>query len=115
MNERQKKRFDKEIAEFTERFPDGDLDLIPERIWDEVKNGKNLADAYASYSEDKKKEEARAQIVNEQNAANSSGKIGTKPAKAVYTAKEVAAMSADAIKANYDDIIESMKAKGFYE
>ena len=114
MNGQEKTRFDSEIEEFTERFPEDDLDLIPEHVWDDVKKGKKLADAYAEYSEEKKKEEEQAKTVNELNASNSSGKIGSKPAKAVYTAKEVAAMSAEAIRANYDDIIESMKAKGFY-
>ena len=115
MNGPQKTRFDDEIAEFTERFPEDDLDAIPEFVWEEVKKGAKLSDAYASYSEEKKRREEEAKIVNEANAANSSGRIGAKPGKAVYTAKEVASMSADMIKANYDDIIESMKAKGFYE
>ncbi len=115
MNGLKKTRFDDEIAEFTEKFPEDDLDAIPGYVWDEVKKGTKLSDAYASYSEEKKRREEQAKIVNEENAANSSGKIGAKPAKAVYTAKEVASMSADAIKTNYDDIIESMKAKGFYE
>lgn len=114
MNGTEKTRFDSEIGEFTEKFPDADLDSIPEYVWQDVKKGKPLAEAYSVYAEEKKKAAEQAKAVNELNACNSSGRIGTKPAKAVYTAKEVAAMSADAIRENYDDIIESMKAKGFY-
>ena len=114
MSETEKTRFDLEIEEFTERFPDADLDDIPEHVWRKVKKGEKLADAYAGYADEKQKTEEQAKIVNELNACNSSGGMGTKPAKAVYTAKEVASMSADAIRENYDDIIESMKAKGFY-
>lgn len=114
MSGQEKTRFDTETEEFFEKYPDEDIDGIPERVWESVKKGRNLSAAYAEYAEEKKKAEAEAELINEQNAANSSGRIGERPARAVYTAKEVASMSADMIKANYDDIIESMKAKGFY-
>ncbi len=114
MNGQDKTRFDAEIEEFTEKFPDGDLDAVPEYVWQKVKEGRKLAEAYSEYESEKKAEADEAKLVNELNASNSSGNLGTKPAKAVYTAKEVASMSADAIRENYDDIIESMKAKGFY-
>lgn len=112
MNSRQ--RAEAEITEFSEAFPDTELDSVPLSVWEEVKKGVKLADAYGKYSEQKQRLTEKAERVNTENADQSSGRISGSPKKAVYTAKEVSAMNAREVAANYDDILASMKSAGFY-
>lgn len=108
------KRAELEIAEFTGLYPDTELDSIPVSVWEKVKTGQKLADAYGAYEKERKKLYADAEKQNEENAASSSGRITGAPKKAIYTAAEVAAMSGREVAANYDDILYSMNSKGFY-
>ena len=109
-----KQRAELEIEEFSEKFPDIGLDGVPQSVWDKVKDGENLSAAYGKYDEEKKRLYKNAALVNEENAAQSSGRINGEPKKAVYTAREVAAMSAGDVRKNYEDILYSMNSKGFY-
>ena len=108
------KRAEFEIAEFTEMFPDTELDSVPASVWEEVKSGVKLASAYGKYSEQKRINNDKADRVNKNNADMSSGRISGTPKKAVYTAAEVSAMSEKEVADNYDDILASMKSAGFY-
>ena len=112
MDKRQ--RAEAEIAEFSERFPDADLDLVPGSVWEQVKKGVSLSRAYGGYEEKRRKAGVAARKRNEENAALSSGRIGGVTKKAVYTARDVAAMSAAEVRGNYDDILASMDSEGFY-
>ena len=109
-----RQRAELEITEFTKAFPDAELDSIPLSVWNEVKSGVRLADAYGKYSEQKQKYYDAARRVNSENADMSSGRISGAPKRAVYTAKEVAAMSEKEVADNYDDILISMRSSGFY-
>lgn len=112
MDKRQ--RAEAEIAEFSEAFPDADLDLVPGSVWEQVKKGVPLSRAYGRYDEERRGAEEAARKRNEENAALSSGRIGGVTKKAVYTAQDVAAMSAAEVRGNYDDILASMDSEGFY-
>ncbi|MBR4255827.1 MAG: hypothetical protein IKQ18_01585 [Clostridia bacterium] len=103
-----------EIAEFTELYPDTELDSIPITVWEKVKAGTKLSDAYSEYEKNRKRRYDDAEKKNTENAEQSSGRISGAPKKAIFTAKEVAAMSKNEVAANYDDILYSMKSKGFY-
>lgn len=107
-------RAELEIAEFTRLYPDTELDGIPVSVWERVKTGEKLADAYGSYEKERKKRYDDARKTNEENAASSSGRVTGAPKKAIYTASEVAAMSGKEVAENYDDILYSMNSKGFY-
>lgn len=109
-----RQRAELEIAEFTKVFPDTDLDSIPENVWEDVKSGNSLLSAYKKYADEKEKEYAAADRVNTENADQSSGRISGTPKRAVYTAKEVAAMNSKEVADNYDDILFSMKSASFY-
>ena len=107
-------RADKEITEFTALFPDTDIDSVPLSVWESVKTGVRLADAYGKYSEQKRKNIDTARRKNDENAEMSSGRISGTPKRAVYTAAEVSAMNEREVADNYDDILASMKSAGFY-
>ena len=109
-----RQRAETEIAEFSERFPETDLDTVPQEVWESVKTGVALADAYADHTEKKRAYEEAARRRNEENAALSSGRIGGVTKRALYTASDVAAMSAAEVRGNYDDILSSMDCAGFY-
>ncbi len=109
-----RQRAELEITEFTELFPETELDSIPVSVWEDVKSGVKLADAYGKYSDAKKEASERADRVNIRNAEQSSGRISGEPKRAVYTGKEVYAMNEKEVAANYDDILASMKSAGFY-
>ena len=107
-------RAESEIALFSERYPDADLDSVPDRVWESVKEGVSLCDAYRRYDDERRSRRDAARAVNEENAAESSGRIRPAAKRAVYTASDVAVMSAAEVRDNYDDIISSMDSKGFY-
>ncbi|MBO4422088.1 MAG: hypothetical protein J5879_01510 [Clostridia bacterium] len=107
-------RAEEEIAEFSDLYPDTDLDSVPGSVWEDVKQGKRLALAYGEYEENRQRSYEAARLANEENAAMSSGRISGAPKKAFYTASEVSAMSPKEVAENYDDILYSMKTSGFY-
>ena len=109
-----RQRAELEITEFSKTFPDADLDSVPLSVWEDVKNGVKLTEAYGKYSERKRIANDKADRVNQNNADMSSGRISGTPKKAVYTAKEVSAMNEKEVADNYDDILASMKSAGFY-
>ncbi len=82
---------DADIANFTKQFPNIKAEDIPQSVWDSVRNGVSLVDAYGSYDRnnlrgqlDKAMEEIaalRQENENRQHAAGSSASSGTKAAK----------------------------------
>lgn len=109
-----KLRAEAEIAEFSEKFPDTDIDCVPGSVWEKVRAGVKLSDAFGEYDRKKRESEEAARVRNEENAAQSSGRIGGVTKRAYYTASDVAAMSAAEVRGNYDDILLSMDSAGFY-
>lgn len=114
-NSRALKRFDEEIAEFSYLFPDTDPDDVPYSVWEKVKKGMTLAKAYGEYVEKEAEKQAKAFEKNESNKQKSPGDIRNGGKKAVFSAKEVRAMSPEQIKRHYAEILYSMEAKGFYD
>ena len=102
-------RMRREIGEFSEIFPEKDVNSLPDSVWEEVKAGIPLAAAYALYE---RKCTIRAQIADRTNAKNSalsSGAIGREASESFFTPDEVRAMSRAEVRKNYTKIIESMK------
>jgi len=115
MTTQSNRRAEEEIARFTEKYPDTDLDSVPESVWNRVKEGADLSEAYGAHRKKLREEEAEAARINEKTAAESSGRISGRPKRAVYTAADVFAMSASEVRDNYEDIILSMEQNGFYQ
>ncbi len=105
-------RFISETEEFYENFPDVDLDTVSDTVWQSVKNGERLTEAYRR----EKNTEAEAARRNEKNRMASSGAVGrTTRTKGVYNERDVRAMSPKQVHDEYDNIIKSMSGKGFFK
>ncbi len=105
-------RFTSETEEFYEKFPDVDLDTVSDSVWQSVKKGENLAEAYQR----EKSTEAEAARRNERNRMASSGAVGTSVrVRGVYNERDVRAMSPKQVHDEYDNIIKSMSGKGFFK
>ena len=78
-----RQRAEIEISEFSERFPETDLDTVPQEVWDSVKTGVALADAYADHTEKKHAYEEAARRRNEENAAFSSANDAVSPSESM--------------------------------
>ena len=49
MTTQSNRRAEEEIARFTEKYPDTDLDSVPESVWNRVKEGADLSEAYGAH------------------------------------------------------------------
>lgn len=83
-----RQRQEQDIQEFVRRYPNLDYKTIPQSVWNQVRQGSLLVDAYSRYEMDmlraenqrlKQQDEARQQ--NEKNKANSLGSMKSGPAK----------------------------------
>ena len=106
--ERQNSRMEKEIAEFSEYFPDTELSDVPESVWEEVRRGLPLSAAYARHEQKVRNQKRRADEVNEANGNRSGGSVAG-GRDYYYSPSEVRKMSASEVKKNYTHIINSMK------
>ncbi len=113
--EQDQNRFQREIDEFFEAYPDVDPDTIPDSVWKAVNRGVSLKEAYAQYISKNGETAEIAKRVNEENRDTAAGKVGGKTKTAYYTAKQVAAMTDAQVRENYSAILESMASKGFYD
>ena len=105
-------RFTSETEEFYENFPDVDLDTVSDSVWQSVKNGERLTDAYRR----EKAAEEQAVRRNEKTRMSSSGAVGkTVRQRGVYNECDVRAMSPKQVHDEYDNIIKSMSGKGFFK
>lgn len=102
-------RLIQEVADFAALFPDVDLELIPESVWDSVRKGTPLMASYALYEKRMKAEEARIAKINASNASRSAGVAGKDAAGEYFSPDEVRRMSPSEVHANYSKIKESMK------
>ncbi len=108
-------RFEREIEELYEKYPDVDLDEVPDNVWNKVKEGTSLIAAYEEYIAKDGETKKLAEQVNEKNKTASPGKISGKGKTGYFTAKQVAAMTDAQVRENYTAIMESMSAPGFYD
>lgn len=60
MTTQSNRRAEEEIARFTEKYPDTDLDSVPESVWNRVKEGADLSEAYGAHRKKLREEEADA-------------------------------------------------------
>lgn len=105
-------RFTSETEEFYENFPDVDLDTVSDEVWQSVKNGERLTEAYRR----ERNTAASAARRNEKNRMASTGDVGkTVRQKGVYNERDVRAMSPKQVHDEYDNIIKSMSGKGFFK
>lgn len=107
--EREHNRMIGEIGEFSEVFPERNLEDVPSEVWQQVKSGVPLAAAFALYE---KKTEAHERLVAEVNLKNterSTGALKGGGENNYFSPSEVKKMSASEVKSNYKIIIESMK------
>lgn len=80
----EKKAENKQYSDFLEAYPDVKAEEIPVEVWKEVKEGRNLTDAYTRYENKRLKDEMakfqqqqQTQQANNQNAAASTGSVRT--------------------------------------
>ena len=102
-------RMSRDIGEFSELFPEKNINAIPDSVWESVKAGIPLAAAYALYERKNAIRSDMAKRANEENSARTTGSIGRDNTENFYTPDEVRAMSRAEVKHNYSKIIESMK------
>lgn len=111
-HDQRKARYTKEMREFKELYPEVDKKRIPKEVWDAVSNGADLSSAYAKYERKKAIQAAKAQALNEKVAKTAAPEI-KKPSETDkdYTFEEIAKMSPEEVKKNYDAIIKSLNRK----
>ena len=102
-------RMSRDIGEFSELFPEKNINSIPDSVWESVKSGIPLAAAYALYERKNTIRQDMARRANEENSVRATGSIGRDSTENFFTPDEVRAMSRAEIKSNYSKIIESMK------
>ena len=102
-------RMSREIGEFSEIFPEKQINSIPDSVWASVKEGIPLAAAYALYERKNAVRAGTAELINTRNNERSTGSIGRANTENFYTPSEVKAMSREEVRKNYTKIIESMK------
>lgn len=107
--ERENARMVKECGEFRSYFPDVPYESIPDEVWDSVKGGIPLAYSYALYEKKTAAARTAASSVNSRNSKMSSGALSLHTEERYFSPSEVRAMSREQVKANYTDIIESMR------
>ena len=98
-----------ELIQLYDCFPDTSLEEIPDEIWQKVKKGASLSAEYALFKRKQEISQKRIGDFNEKNKKMSTGSLGTGEGERYYSPSEVKKMSPAQVKANYDDIIESMR------
>ena len=102
-------RMKNEMAEFEEYFPETDIASVPDEIWEKVKGGASLASSFALYQRKIEMEAQRTSDFNKRTRKMSAGSLASDEGEKYYSPSEVKKMSPAQVRANYDDIIESMR------
>jgi len=91
----QKEKEQKMYLEFLDAYPDVKPEDVPVEVWEEVKEGRSLLDAYVRYENKRLKDEMakfqqqqQVQQVNEKNAASSTGSAKSSGATGGYISRE---------------------------
>ncbi len=111
LDEQQKsfERMSREVAEFSELFPEKDLSSLPGEVWENVRRGMPLAAAYAYEAARRDKIARYAAEVNAKNRECSAGHIDGRGGTDYFSPAEVRSMSASEVRNNYTKILDSMK------
>ena len=102
-------RMSREIGEFSELYPDKNVNSLPDSVWESVRSGIPLAAAYALYEKKTALRAEAAKNTNEKNSLSSTGAVGKGGSVGAFSPDEVRAMSREEVRKNYSKIIESMK------
>ena len=107
--DRAQSRFLSELSEFQEYFPEVDIHLIPDEIWERVKGGSSLASSYALFLRSREIEKKKIGDFNEKNRRMSAGSLLRGEGEKYFSPSEVRKMTLAQVRSNYDDIVASMK------
>lgn len=102
-------RLEAECSEFSSLYPDVALSSLPDSVWQGVKNGIPLAAAYALDVRRTEREAELAGLVNAENKKMSSGALSSDNKDHIFSPTQVKAMTREEIRANYSQIVHSMK------
>ena len=107
--ERAHARMNAELSDFADYFPETELHSIPDEVWERVKNGASLAAAYALFLRKSEREKKKIGDFNANNRRMSAGSLLNGEGERYYSPAEVKKMTPAQVRANYDDIMASMK------
>ena len=99
----------REIESFQSLFPDVAIRDIPDSVWQQREQGIPLNAAYALYEREICMARSKADAINKQNAARSSGRAGVDAAAEYFSPEEVRGMTPKQVRENYQKIRLSMK------
>lgn len=120
--EQQDKAKDKQASDFKafyEAYPTIDAKDVPQSVWTEYANGKDLVDSYARHENASLKQKLadleKQKQVEQQNKENAEAATGSVVGQgsaivANFTREQVEAMSKEDMKKNYAAVVASMKA-----
>ena len=106
------------VKEFLTIYPDVKTNEIPQNVWDEVNQGKNLIDAYAKHENNTLKtrlaELQQKLNINQSNINNEQSSTGSvtghgEVENVHYTREQVSKMSTQEVMKNYNAIMKSRK------
>ena len=100
----------REYSEFRELYPDTDIESLPAEVIESVDAGIPLAAAYALYEKRLQKHNADVAAHNKSTRAVSFGSVGKAAESDYFTPDEVRAMTQGEVRANYSNILKSMKS-----
>lgn len=105
---REHERVFNEYREFSSLFPEANLASLPDSVNESVRAGVPLSAAYALYRYKKEAAEKAASTVNERNRERSFAVKRNDSSDSYFSPAEVKEMSPAEVKANYNNIIDSM-------
>ena len=106
----QKDKISKELDRLWEMFPDVTLEDTPDELWSLVENGETLLGAYCILLAKANMEKEKAQQKDLENASKTLPAVKNAGGSNEYfTREQVAKMTRDQVRKNYDKIVSSMK------
>ena len=99
----------KEITEFSEYFPEVDIQEVPVEVWEQVRKGASLSASFALNLRKLEIERKKVDDFNNKNRRMSAGSLLQGEGEKYYSPSEVKKMTPAQVKTHYDDIIESMR------
>ena len=99
----------KEITEFSEYFPEVDIQEVPVEVWEQVRKGASLSASFALNLRKLEIERKKVDDFNNKNRRMSAGALLQGDGEIFYSPSEVKRMSPSQVRAHYDDIVESMR------
>ncbi len=97
-----------EEREFRLLYPEVDMTVLPDSVWENVQKGVPLAAAYALFERIRFCTEQKAASANQANRQRAAGAIESTESD-YFSPAEVRRMSASEVRANYSKIMRSMQ------